>query len=114
MNWYFVCHHCNAKWFAPLPRLPCPRCGQHAASHEEITPPWIDYRKENNDMLQIKGLSKNVCFVSGSGEDVVDVKFKDGSFEGSISWDNLLKVIKRKAGGRSPQERDSAPASKAP
>lgn len=48
-------------------------------------------------MLQIKGLSNNECFVTGSNDDVVDVKFKDGSFEGSIAWATLLKVLKRRA-----------------
>ena len=47
-------------------------------------------------MLTIKGLSKNSCIMSGESENVVDVKFKDGSFEGSISWSNLLKIIHRK------------------
>jgi len=62
-------------------------------------------------MLIIKGISKNPCFINGDREDVVDVKFKDGSFEGSISWENLWKVIKRKASDPSPS-RDAGGARK--
>ncbi len=46
-------------------------------------------------MLQIKGFTDKPCFISGTAEDVVDVKFKDGSFAGAICWSELLKILKR-------------------
>ena len=49
-------------------------------------------------MLKITGFSNNPCFLTGDkGADVVEVKFTDKSFTGSLSWSALLGVLKRKA-----------------
>ena len=50
-------------------------------------------------MLKISGFAKEgqSCFVTESKKDVVIVKFMDGSFTGCISWEELLKVMRRKA-----------------
>jgi len=45
-RWYFVCR-CGAKWFAPLARQRCPRCGCPARSHEQMVPPWLPLTKES-------------------------------------------------------------------
>jgi len=37
---YFVCMACNAKFFAQVSKLPCPRCGSAYTSRERIEPPW--------------------------------------------------------------------------
>lgn len=37
---YFVCDQCDAKWFAEINVMPCPRCGSLRGSREEIEPPW--------------------------------------------------------------------------
>jgi hypothetical protein len=39
--WYFVCDCCNAKWFAEIQEMECPRCGRSAVSSERHVPPWI-------------------------------------------------------------------------
>jgi hypothetical protein len=51
-RWYFVCSCCDAKWFAPVGRMACPRCGSEATSTERFAPPWLKglkrSRPENN------------------------------------------------------------------
>ena len=37
---YFICHRCNAKWFAPGKTAACPRCAKHSKSTEQYDPPW--------------------------------------------------------------------------
>lgn len=39
-SYYFVCRRCEAKWFAPLRKRRCPRCGKVGVSREQLTPPW--------------------------------------------------------------------------
>ena len=48
-------------------------------------------------MLKIIKLSESACFLTGSKEDVVEVKFDDKSFSGAISWGALIDILKRKA-----------------
>jgi len=48
-------------------------------------------------MLRVLRFSDRACFLTGSREDVVDVKLEDRSFAGSISWAALLDVLRRKA-----------------
>jgi hypothetical protein len=59
-------------------------------------------------MLKIIGFSKNKpCFLTGkTGPDIVEVRFLDKSFAGSLSWDELLKVMKRKAAENEEAKRD--------
>jgi hypothetical protein len=40
LPYYFVCVRCDAKWFARLPRVMCPRCEQWCSSREQRRPPW--------------------------------------------------------------------------
>ena len=49
-------------------------------------------------MLRIIKFSDKACFLTGAKSDeVVEVKFTDKSFTGSLSWAALLDVLKRKA-----------------
>ena len=47
-------------------------------------------------MLKIVKASKAPCFMTGKTEDCFEVKFDDKSFQGVLSWPELLKVVKRK------------------
>lgn len=60
-------------------------------------------------MLKIIGFSKNKpCFLTGkNGPDTVEVRFLDKSFAGSLNWDELLKVMKRKAAEMENAKRDA-------
>ncbi len=48
-------------------------------------------------MLKITKFSDKPCFLTGTEKDVVEVKFTDKSFTGSLSWAALLDIMKRKA-----------------
>ena len=39
--WYFVCNHCNAKWFSYKREENCPRCQATSRSWERLLPPWL-------------------------------------------------------------------------
>lgn len=38
---YFLCHCCEAKWFAAATRSRCPRCGARCRSDIRALPPWL-------------------------------------------------------------------------
>lgn len=46
-------------------------------------------------MLKVTGISEKKCFITGTTENVVDVRMDDKSFQGAIAWTELIKVIKR-------------------
>lgn len=41
VRFYFVCGHCNTKWFDNRPESSCQRCGSRCCSHEQFVPPWL-------------------------------------------------------------------------
>ncbi len=38
---YFLCRRCEAKWFAAIARIRCPRCGKRCRSDVQASPPWL-------------------------------------------------------------------------
>ena len=51
-------------------------------------------------MLKIIRLAsgESHCFLTGSTQNVVEVKFDNKCFAGTISWDALLEVLKKQTG----------------
>ena len=66
-------------------------------------------------MLKVIGFAKEdqACFVTQSKKDVVVVKFADGSFSGTLSWNALLDILKRKAAENEKAKRDAEQATSA-
>ena len=46
-------------------------------------------------MFTVNGPSDQPCFITGTRDKCVQVKFKDGSFQGSIAWEALWKIFER-------------------
>jgi len=42
LRWYFVCRHCDAKWFHMKKSTTCPRCRHRSWSREQLTVPWLN------------------------------------------------------------------------
>lgn len=40
-RFYHACRRCTAKWYAPMARMQCPRCGAESLSTERMVPPWM-------------------------------------------------------------------------
>lgn len=61
-------------------------------------------------MLTIKSITDKPCFLTGKRTNVVEAKFKDGSFSGAIEWNELLKVMKRREGNDEGERSSRTPA----
>ena len=88
MPYYFVCA-CNAKWFAPVSSVDCPRCGTPSTSTETLTPPW----ELENEVLTIKCPSDKPCRLCKGKEKTVEVTFRDKTFTGVMCTDCIYKEL---------------------
>lgn len=111
MKWYFVCR-CDAKFFAPMRIVRCPRCGAEGVSLERMTPPWV--RKEKV-MFKILASATGTCDVTGKEGEGVRVEDERGG-NAFLSWKALRQQVefetKKRNGKDAPaMERNGEPVS---
>lgn len=60
-------------------------------------------------MLTIVRLSQKPCFLCGSQEDTVEVRFKDRTFAGVVCKNHLFELMKTHSGDSEAQESTKTP-----